>query len=84
METKHKNEMERLNKALEDKLPIFDGKPGVDLNLKRWDYGGVFKRAEPVLNCGLETDSKKMEKRVELLKDFKSQKLKAVDTKLEL
>jgi hypothetical protein len=82
MKKKHKEMLDGLQKALDEKLPVFDGNPGVDTNVKRRDFGSIFRRADTPPNCGLEKDPKKMEKRIQLLKDFKSNTLKAIDSTL--
>lgn len=83
MKARHKKNLDALTKAMDDKLLVFDGKPGVITKLKRWDYGGNFKRKVDVPNCGFEKDQKTIDERVELLKAaYKA--MKRVDSELKL
>lgn len=71
MEAGHKARLDGLVQALDKKLSIFEGKPGVVTRVKRWDFAGIFGREVKTPNCGFEKDATKMAKRVELLVNFK-------------
>ncbi|KAF2027525.1 hypothetical protein EK21DRAFT_114744 [Setomelanomma holmii] len=81
----HKERLEALTQALEDKLTVMKGQPKVTTKLKRWDYAGVFRRAVDPPNCGFEKDGQKMPKRVDLLLDaYAKMKQKPLETELKL
>ncbi|KAH7075650.1 hypothetical protein BKA63DRAFT_603011 [Paraphoma chrysanthemicola] len=83
MKKVHKERLDKLTKALADKISVFESKPGTKSRLKRWDYSGVFRRAVEEPNCGFEKDDQEMKKRVKLLVDaYKS--MKPVDSELRL
>jgi hypothetical protein len=78
----HKERLDALNAALEEKLEVSDKGTSFTVRFKRWDYGGIFGRAVKVPNCGVKKDTNTMAKRVELLLDAKKNKFKAVDSEL--
>jgi len=65
----YKEQLDKLQTVLNEKVQIFHNKPSVGTKLKRWDYSRVFGREVKVPECGSESDSKKMQERVDLLKD---------------
>jgi hypothetical protein len=76
----HRERLEKLNQALKDKISVFSQRSGV----RRWDYFGVFRRAnDGVPNCGFEKDNNVMKKRIGLLLDAKAG-LVDVNTELTL
>jgi hypothetical protein len=87
MDTHHTNMLTKLQKALDDNLKIFEGNAGIKVSdkvkVKRWDYMGVFSRANPgeEFNCGSEPNDAAMAKRVTNLVKAKNQMTKVV-TKL--
>jgi hypothetical protein len=70
MKTTHKDQIDALKKALDDKIDVFSSKLGFKTHVPRWDHAGIFRREVAVPQCGYEKDKQKMEKRVQLLKDF--------------
>ncbi|KAI8935007.1 hypothetical protein NX059_008673 [Plenodomus lindquistii] len=83
MKDRHKVRLEKVMTTLKNKIVIFEGKSSFITKLKRWDYGGVFRRDVEIPNCGTETDPARMQKRIELLlAAYKD--LKAVDSDLKL
>ncbi|KAF2824664.1 hypothetical protein CC86DRAFT_353149 [Ophiobolus disseminans] len=80
----HKARLDALQAALEDKMKVFEKSTGITTKMKRWDYLNIFKRVDTKKpNCGFEKDNKKMDERVQLLKDaFK--KMKKVNSELKL
>ena len=85
MEKLHKERLDAMQKELDDKIVVFRGLSSFTVTkLKRWDYGGVFRRAVTAPNCGFEKNSKDMEKRVKLLVDAYDKHVKKIDSKLKL
>jgi hypothetical protein len=81
----HKLRLDAMLQALANKVSIFEGTPSVITKLRRWDYGGVFRRADGVPNCGFEKDSKRLQKRVDLLKKaYDDLKARGIDSELKL
>ncbi|KAH8711916.1 hypothetical protein GQ44DRAFT_776460 [Phaeosphaeriaceae sp. PMI808] len=82
MKEEHKIQLEGLTRMLKNKLEVFQGDPGVITKLKRWDYGGIFRREVDEPNCGTGKDHE-MKKRVDLLiKEYK--KMTPVESVLTL
>jgi hypothetical protein len=69
MQKEYKEQLDKLQGTLDKKVQIFYNNPSVITKLKRWDYSHIFGRAVKVPDCGTEPDSKKMQQRVDLLKD---------------
>ncbi|KAH7346961.1 hypothetical protein BKA66DRAFT_433113 [Pyrenochaeta sp. MPI-SDFR-AT-0127] len=83
MKETHKIRLDALTETMNEKLEVFKNNPSVITKLKRWDYSGIFGRAVETANCGFEKDSKKLDKRVDLLIDaYKN--MRQVESELKL
>lgn len=83
MKKRHKESLDRLKEALEDKIQVFKRKPAYVTKLKRWDHAGIFSRAVKQPNCGFEKSDKILQERVDLLiKAYEN--MKPVDSELDL
>lgn len=83
MEDWHTGRLDGLQKAIDAKVNIFSGRPGIVTRLKRWDYGGIFGRDDFKPKCGSEKVQTRMDERVELLKKF-HQGLKPIKSDLKM
>lgn len=84
----HKDRLDNLQQAIQEKVQVFWDNPSVQIT-KRWDYGGLFGRKPPAgpkvfkPKCGSEKDNNKMKYRVDLLKGFQKG-LPAIQSELKL
>lgn len=87
MKKEHKDRLDKLQKALDDKVDVFRGKPGFTTRLKRWDYNMLLQRANngksSVAKCGSVSDPNIMKERVQLLLTEYAN-MKRIDSELKL